>query len=240
MIIKVFPPATSPYLFHSLTWKWPNDIATDGEVTIKMEKGIMVDGDVVERGDGKPIAGASVYFMPQHENNDFFRESESGAYDWPFDRMYQTDEKGHFRMPVSAGPGYVMVKAATRDYVPVMVSAGETYFGKPGLNREYYDGALRMSLKPDQRPAPLKIELQRGITLRRKVLRPDGGPAEGFVHCRSYLREYRLNAGGAAGFIENGVLELPGFEPRTPIPCSSSTWSIIAARPCPRHHPNLI
>ncbi len=212
-IIKVFPPASSPYLFYSETWKWSNDIVGDAQLTIKMRKGIVVEGDLLENGAGKPVAGASVYYMPQQYSNEFFRESEGGVYQWPFDWIYQADEKGHFRIPVSPGPGYVFVKAPTPDYVHVMVSAGESYFGKPGLDRNYYDGALHLNLKPDDRPQPVRIELQRGVTLRRQVVRPDGQAADGLAYFRTDMFRFKIGLRHAAAFVENGVLEVPGFEP---------------------------
>ena len=59
---------------------------------------------------------------------------------------YATDADGRFRMPVWPGPGYLLLKAPTLDYVHVMVSSGEKWDGKPGLKRQYHDGAVRLDL----------------------------------------------------------------------------------------------
>ncbi len=211
--IKVFPPASSPYLFHWHEWKWPDDVVTDAELTIRMARGIMVEGDIVEKGAGKSVAGASIYYAPQEYDNEFFRPSENSGYQWPFESIYKTDEKGQFRIPVSPGPGYLMVKVPTRDYVRVMVSGGERYYGKVGLDREYYDGARHINLKPGESPKPLRIELQRGITLRRRVVRPDGRPAMGQAYNRSDEIDRLLNGGAGVASVADGILELPGFEP---------------------------
>ncbi|HEV2970315.1 MAG TPA: M56 family metallopeptidase [Pirellulales bacterium] len=213
-IVQVYPPADSPYLFHAMNWKWPNNVAGNAMLTIKMEKGIVVEGDVLEKGSGKAIAGATVYFEPQEYNNRFFREGAKSNTRGS-DMKYRTDVKGHFRLPVWPGSGYVLVKAPTSDYLHVVVSTGEKRYGEPGLWREYHDGAFHLSLKPDEKPAPIKIELQRGITLRRRVVRPDGQPAQCATYARSYLPDESpiVEYGVRPARVEDGVLELPGFEP---------------------------
>jgi hypothetical protein len=212
-IVHVYPPSDSPYLFHAQDWKWPNNAGGDAKLTIKMEKGIVVEGDVFEKGSGNAVVGASIYFEPQEYNNRFFRESAKSR-SRGSDMKYQTDINGHFRLPVWPGPGYVFVKTPKSDYLHVMVSMGEKYYGKAGLSREYHDGAFHLDLKPDESPLPIKIELQRGVTLRRKVVRPDGQPAQGVAFARSYLNvgATEINGYTRAASTEDGVLELPGFE----------------------------
>jgi beta-lactamase regulating signal transducer with metallopeptidase domain len=212
--IYLYSPPDSPYLSQLVAWEWPNDGIADAQLTIKMENGVIAEGDVAEKESGRPVAGASIYFEQQQYNNKFYRRSSAGRLVGS-DMPYRTDSKGHFRLPVSPGPGYLFVTAPTPDFVHVMVSDGEKDYGKPGLTREYYDGVAHLNLKLNEKPAPLRIELQRGITLRRRVVRPDGQPAEGAAYTRSYVRDQHriVNGWPPERPVENGVLELPGFEP---------------------------
>jgi hypothetical protein len=109
----------------------------------------------------------------------------------------------------------LLVHGPTNDYLHVMVSDGDLYYGKTGLQRNYPDGARRVKYKPgESAAAPVAIELARGVTLRRKVVRPDGQPAGGLLHARSYLVDRREVQGHTPALpIVNGAIELPGFGP---------------------------
>jgi len=132
---------------------------------------------------------------------------------------YVTDADGWFRLPVWPGPGYLIVEAPTLDYVHQEFSWGEKYYGKPGLMRAYYDGVAPLNLKPSTKPEPLKLELERGVTLIQKVVRPDGQPASGKAYARSYLPfKTHINSDLAALLIENERFELPGFHPKKSMP----------------------
>jgi hypothetical protein len=213
-ILHVYPPADSPYLFHSLEWKWPNDGIGDAELSVTMlERGIVVEGRVVEKGSDKPVEGAAVYFSPQQYDNPFFRETAVSRWAGS-DMKYLTDAQGRFRMPVLPGPGYLLMRGPTLDFVHAQTTMGDRYYGKPGLGREYHHGALKLNLEPDKSPQPLRIELKRGLTLRRKVVRPNGQPAEGKAFARSYLQgKDDVDAWLPEIPVESGLLEIPGFDP---------------------------
>ncbi|MEX2137748.1 MAG: M56 family metallopeptidase [Pirellulales bacterium] len=213
-IIHIYPPPESPYLFHALEWQWPNDGIGDAELSVALERGILVEGQILEKGSGTPVAGATVYFDPQEEDNPFFRKNAQSRL-LGSDMKYATDAQGRFSIPVWPGPGYLLVRGPTLDFVHVQISYGDRHYGKPGLSREYYDAAVRLNLEPDKPPQPLKIELDRGVTLRRKVVRPDGQPAAGKAYARSYLQEKEdINSWLPDITVENGLLELPGYEPQ--------------------------
>jgi len=213
-IIHVYPPPDSPNLFQAIEWEWPNKGIGDAQLLVRLEQGLMVEGQVVEKGSGRPVAGASLAFDPQQTGNRYFRESSrsrlAGA-----DMRYATGADGRFRMPVLPGPGWLLVTAPTLDYVHQQLSLGEKHYGKEGLEREYYDGVVKLNLKPGEHPAPLAVELERGGTLRRKVVLPDGKPVDGSAYARSYLLfNNNINQSLPEIPIEEGLLALPGFEPK--------------------------
>jgi hypothetical protein len=94
------------------------------------------------------------------------------------------------------------------------ITEGDKWYGKRGLDREYYDGIVKLNLKPGEHPAPLVIELERGVTVRRQVVLPDGKPVNGTAYARSYLRfNHNINQSLPEIPVADGLLELPGFEP---------------------------
>ncbi|MCA9016097.1 MAG: hypothetical protein KDA77_12265, partial [Planctomycetaceae bacterium] len=217
-ILHVYPPAESPYLFHALEWEWPNNRLTNVDITIKMQTRIVLSGRVTEKGTGKPVPKAALFFESQEYNNPLF-DGTSECRFLGADMKYVTDVDGRFQIPVWPGPGRLIVTAPTLDYVHQEVSMGDKYYGKPGLEREYYDAAVRLNFKPDAQLEPLEIKLERGITLRRSVVCPDGQPASGNAFARSYLPFKKIvNAGWPAKLFQDGQFELPGFHPKKSMP----------------------
>lgn len=211
--IHVYPPADSPNLFQAIEWEWPNKGIGDGELTVRLPQGVMVEGQVVEKGTGKPVAGATLTFDQQQKRNPYFHD-EARCRFTDAEMKYATGADGRFRMPVWPGPGWLQVNGPSLDYVHQKVTAGEKWYGKTGLEREYYDGIVKVNFKPGERPAPLVIELERGATVKRQVVLPDGKPASGAAYCRSYLRfKHNINQSLPQIPVEDGLLEVPGFEP---------------------------
>lgn len=217
-ILHVYPPPESAYLFQAQEWKWPNNRLSNAELTIKMKQGIVVTGRVTEKQSGKPISNAQLAFESQEYNNPLFDETSRCRF-FGADMKYTTDAEGHFQMPVWPGPGYLLVTAPTLDYVHQEISQGDKFYGKPGLSREYYDGTVRLDLKPNSQPEPLNITLERGITLKRKIVRPDGQPASGIALSHSYLPfKNEISAMLPEIRFLEGQFELPGFDPQKSMP----------------------
>jgi len=209
--LKVKPPTESDYLPQAVEFTWSDDFG-DAHVAVTLHRGLIVEGRIVEKASGKGVKDATVYFESQLDNP-YLRESDRRDYDRPAFR-YLTKNDGRFRLPVLPGPGHVLVQGPSLDYLHTLFSRGERLYGKPGLDREYYDAAAKINFKLNEKPQSLTIPLTRGVTLRRRVVRPDGSPATGFAFTHSYL-EFTPNIGFALVdvMIDDGLLELPGFNP---------------------------
>lgn len=217
-ILHVYPAPESAYLFQALEWKWPNNRLSDAELTIKMKQGIVITGRVAEKQSGKPISNAQLWFESQEYNNPLFDETSRCRF-FGADMKYTTDAEGRFQMPVWPGPGYLIVTAPTLDYVHQEISLGDKYYGKPGMRREYYDSVTRLELQPAAQPEPLNIKLERGITLRRQIVRPDGKLTNGKAFSRSYLPfRKEIDAYMPAILFQDGHFEFPGFNAQKSMP----------------------
>ena len=77
-------------------------------------------------------------------------------------------------MAVVPGPGHLMVKAPTPDFVSRYVSHGRLQFNKPGGFWYILEGLARIDPKPGTKAADVTIPLHRGLTVRGRVVGPDG------------------------------------------------------------------
>jgi hypothetical protein len=212
-VIHIYPPVDSPNLFQAVEWEWPHKGIGDAELTVRLQQGVMIEGQVVEKGSGKPVAGATLTFDPQQKGNPYFRENSRSRFTGA-EMRYATGADGQFHMPVWPGPGWLQVTGPTLDYVHQQITSGDKYYAKPGLEREYYDGIVKLNLKPGEHPSRLVIELERGVTVRRQVVLPDGKPVNGTAYARSYLGfKNDINQSLPEIPLADGLLELPGFEP---------------------------
>jgi beta-lactamase regulating signal transducer with metallopeptidase domain len=212
--IQVYPPPETDYLFYATEWEPSPDGFSKTELAVPLQRGVVVEGHVLEKGNGRPVVGAAIAFQSQRKGNPYFRQSGRARL-VDSEMEYVSNAQGKFRMAVCPGPGYLLVTAPTLDYVHQQITWGEIHYGKAGLERDYYDVVLRLDLKPDDHPPSLKIELERGRTLRCKVVRPDGQPANANGFARSYLRykhKHDVRNSLPQFLIEDGILELPGFE----------------------------
>jgi hypothetical protein len=211
-MIEVKPPSDSDYLPRTVDVAWPDEFG-DAEVSVALKRGVIVEGRVLEQVSGQGTQDATVLYVPQ-ENNPRLKDFPGSEFLGRFFR-YGTDSEGRFRVPVVPGPGYFLVDGPSLDYVHTQFTRGEQLSGKPGLDREYYDAVAKIEVKPGERPQPLTIALKRGVTLRRKVVCPDGAPATGIAFTRWYV-EFGSSIGNAmpAVVVDDGLLEVPGFDPK--------------------------
>ncbi len=217
--LMVHPPAGTPY--HLQRKELTRERAEVGKkgVDFALPRGILARGRVVEAGSGRPVAGAMVDFHPNRDDNPYFRDDI-----FPFllnlKPLFMTNARGEFAVPMLPGPGHLVVTGPTNDYLHVEIGTKQLDGRQVNPNwRNYYDAIVPLNLKPQAGPHELTIEVRRGVTVRGKVVGPDGKPiARGLMVCRSQLKfgpnlnpVYPLD-------IKDGRFELPGCDPARALP----------------------
>jgi RNA polymerase sigma factor (sigma-70 family) len=225
LAVKVFPPEGSPYLAIGKDVAWPRGAARQ-QLDLALPRVVLVRGRVTEAASGRPVAGATIDFLPQRTDNPNFREDVLVAL-WS---GVKSGPDGTFRMAVLPGPSHLLVQAATPDYLQRKVYY-DNYSGKittapaapaPGLPPPggpwFVNGLAALDLKPNADPAEVKISLRRGVTVMGRLSGPDGKPvAEARLLCRLPLAS--LGYGQLhPKVVCDGRFELPGCDPATTYP----------------------
>jgi hypothetical protein len=83
---------------------------------------------------------------------------------------------GTFQMTVPAGLAHLLAISHDKDFVVRTTSAGQLTAGKPGGDRRFFNAVLPLDLKPGDGPKEVTLTLRRGVTLRGRVVGPDGNP----------------------------------------------------------------
>jgi hypothetical protein len=218
--VIALPPPGTPYLLHSKQVRWPKPDVTKVEVQLSLVRGILVRGQITEKPSGKPVAGASVSYVQNRDNNPFYRTDISTSWD-EVQQIGVSGKDGTFQLPVLPGSGHLLVCGPTPDYVKVETSLQKVEGLRITADHRYYlDAVVPLQLKPQPGPPhAVAVTLRRGVTLTGKVLDPDGKPvAKGLMLCRHYFpREFmHNNVANKAKEVKDGRFELPGCDPDRP------------------------
>ncbi len=176
----------------------------------------MIHGTVTEEGSGKPIASATVRFIAFAERGKAGSPSGSTVQD--------TDADGSFQFGASPSPGYLSVMAPDDDYVLQTIGSRMVEEGLPGGQRSYSHANILLDLKPDIRDREVHVSFRRGITVKGRVIGPDGQPIhDAWMISRILLAPtpspWKRWSGDYHGDVtRNGRFEVHGLDPDVETP----------------------
>src|SRR5262249_12092561 len=129
----------TPYLAAYQSIAWPAG-ASDVQVHVRLPRGVLVRGHVIDQADGRPVSGARVQYRPMSGRN---RNGDKGnllvLWTW---LDAPTDDSGRFELPALPGKGHLLVRGPGHDYIPVEVSERELIDGRKGGGRAHFPDAL--------------------------------------------------------------------------------------------------
>ena len=208
--VTAYPPDGTPYLARELEpidWKSGD---RSRAVDVKLPRGVLVRGQVLEQGFDAPIVGASIQYHPEDAKN--AKQSEGIVAGWQ--DIHVTDAQGHFEIVVLSGPGRLMFHAPQNDFILKEISERELYSGRPGGRRNYAHAIERIEPEPNAKPVELTVHLQRGATVRGDLVDAEGAAIKNAVMLS------RLNIHATSPFwrgfpqdVLDGKFEITGLAP---------------------------
>jgi hypothetical protein len=161
-----------------------------------------------------------VFFEQRSKNNPKFRLDLLGGGGF----TTRTGGDGSFKLVVPEGPGHLFCRAHGSEFVR-KTSEVRINRGYVGGDRTYAHAIVPMDLSAKDSPKKTTVTLQRGVTLRVRVLGPDGKEVkEAVLFCGNELREPSRMAANLSFVLPNevpfhvlglkdGLFELPGCDP---------------------------
>ncbi len=196
--LSVFPNIKAPY-FHYATTLAGKPGLTEITADLKLTRGVLLKGRVVDNATGQPIRGAGIRYTALADNKHYAdlmkgKSGESGM-------AYNSDADGRFEFVVLPGSGIVMAQGETRgrnagtEFTQVRIATadlaradmrhlenlGEAFSAADGhiITMHSLSGYKLVEPKLGDDVAEVEIGFDRGKTVTGKVLTPDGKPAAG-------------------------------------------------------------
>jgi RNA polymerase sigma factor (sigma-70 family) len=217
-ILVAYPAEGTPYLLRTAHLKWPAPTAARQTVDLKLPRGVLVRGRVTEQPAGAPVAGASVEFVPRRVDNRFYQEGVTGPLG-DLKQLAVSDADGTFALPVLPGPGHLLVNGPTPDYLHAQTTERKLSRGEDGGRRYYPNALVKLDLKPQAGPHEVAVTLRRGVTVKGRLLGPDGKPvASAQIFYRDYIPRGYTTEPMRTLEARAGAFELPGLDPDRPQP----------------------
>ncbi len=204
--MRAFPPEGQPYLAREHEFAWTKG-AVKKELDLTLPRGVLIHGKVTENGTGRPVAGASVQFVPIKPPPDIIDG---------FEAIVRSKDDGAFQVAVPPGKGHLMIVAPTLDFIPQEISGGKLYAsGQPGGWRLYAHDIIAYECKAGDSFLTISSTLNPGKTLRGRVSGPSGEEVRDAV----MLSRQQLDPINLVWLTHNytqahhGRFELHGFDP---------------------------
>jgi beta-lactamase regulating signal transducer with metallopeptidase domain/protocatechuate 3,4-dioxygenase beta subunit/5-hydroxyisourate hydrolase-like protein (transthyretin family) len=208
--VTAYPPDGTPYLIREaepINW---NDNAAPKQVDVSLPRGVLVRGNIVEKESGKPIAGATVQYVPERANNS--HAIKGVIVGW--EGIELADVNGHFQIAVLPGPGRLLIHGPGHEFVVQETSSDELSSGRPGGERLYANAIERINPEPSPGSVDVTIQLERGGHVKGRIVDEQGDPiAKALVISQLNIHPTILEWRGDSVEATGGHFELSGLSP---------------------------
>jgi RNA polymerase sigma factor (sigma-70 family) len=206
--LRFYPPAGSPYLVAHKRLRWPAG-AERQQLWLALQRGVLVQGRVIEAGSRRPVAGAAVDYAPGQSVRRALEPDPADRSLWWQTTDVSSGPDGSFALAVFPGQGRLLIRGPTADYLHLEISDDQLIRGRPC----FADALVRLNLPPAASGHRVVAALRRGVTVRGRVLGQDGKPVASGILLSQTLVSQRPTGGYDPLPVREGRFELPGCDP---------------------------
>jgi hypothetical protein len=192
---------------------WPKE-ATEQTVDLALPRGVLIRGKVTEEGTGRPVADASVIFIPYSPR----RGQTEGT------GRSRTRADGSFAVGVGPHPGHLSIQTPGEGYQLQVTSNSQFYHGQTGGLRLYAPAFVACDPRPGTDVVEVNVALRRGASAELRLIGPDGQPVRDvWVYSRAvlgplYSSPVRVWNGFFHDVARHGHFKVHGLDPDAEVP----------------------
>jgi hypothetical protein len=204
------PPDGQPYLIAQVEFEWTKG-AVKKEVDVKVPRGVIIHGKVVERGTGRALPEASVQYIPMGNRG-------NGALASGWDTTVTSKKDGTYQITVQPGEGHLFVFGPTSDYTREAIGGHTIFNGQPGGARHYAHGIIPYEVKAGDQPHEIAAVLRLGKTIKGRVVGPNDETVEHamIISMLNIRHSHLIWRGDFTLYARDGLFELHGVDPNKP------------------------
>jgi RNA polymerase sigma factor (sigma-70 family) len=208
--LRAVPSEGQPYLGALVEFEWAKG-AVRKEIDVKVPRGVMLHGKVVEKGTGRALPGASVQYIPMGNRG-------NGAMASGSDTTVISKEDGTYQITVRPGKGHLFVFGPTSDYILGAIGSHTIFNGQPGGSRHYAHGIIPYEVEAGDAPHEIAAVLRPGKTIKGRVVGPhDEAVAHAMIISTLHIEHFHLMwRGDLTLHARDGLFELHGLDPEKP------------------------
>jgi protocatechuate 3,4-dioxygenase beta subunit len=204
--VEAYAPEGQPYLVPQVEFRWTKG-AVKKDVEIRLPRGVLIRGQVVEAGSNHPLVGSTIYFISVGDSPGVLSGSRASV---------ASREDGSFGIAVPPGKGHLLVFGPTGDYVLREIGRNILEYDRPGGWRYRVHALVPYEVKAGDPPREVTAALRPGATIKGRIEGPDGQT----VTDASILTTLVVEASHPAWLgrdqvkVRDGRFELHGVDPQ--------------------------
>ena len=206
--LEVFPPEGQPYLAITDKGTYPKGTVKTTK-DIKLPRGVVFRGKVIEQGSGRPIAGASVQWIAARSRDGVIEGWQA---------VVVTKADGSYEIVVEPGRGHLFVYGPTAGYILEVIGSGMLFAAKSGGERYYAHDIIPYETTPGETAKEMNAELRPGKIVKGRLIGPSGESVDkaeivALLHFNYFHVNWR---GDLTIHAREGSFELHGLDPDHP------------------------
>jgi len=208
--VRAFPPEGEPYLIAQVEFEWTKG-AVKKEIDVKVPRGVVIRGNVIEEGTGRALPEASVQYIPMGDRGNLALASGS-------DTTVASKKDGSYQITVRPGKGHLFVFGPTSDYVLEAIGGRTIFNGQPGGSRHYAHDIIPYEVKAGDQPLEITVVLRPGKTIKGRVVGPNDETVEhAMIISMLHIERFHLIwRGDLTLHARDGLFELHGVDLEKP------------------------